>query len=263
MRFPVFTDRQRNAVAWFVSAIIVALSAAVIVNTLRLLDRGFDFTDEAFYLMVAARPAAYDLAYGLWGYGLHPLYELVGGSIAHLRRAGALVLVLLGAVAGVCGVRIAKMNRRSAASIQVVAVSMCVPLTYYSLWIPTPSYNWFVAVGAMFLLIAVILLCDAGQRLHSAAAAAVAAVLVLLTRPANMLGFGAIYLAAIVLAIPHGKDRRVQILRAACLTAIAVIGIAVIWPARCDRQPEQGVRRDLRNGTPDPVFVCRSADRFC
>ena len=202
----------------------------LIVNTLRLLDRGFDFTDESFYLMVAAQPAAYDLAYGLWGYGLHPLYELVGGSIAHLRRAGALILVLLGAVTGVCILRIAKMNWRSAAGVQVVAVSMCVPLTYYSLWIPTPSYNWIVAVGAMFLLMAVILLYEAGHRLHSAAAAAAAAVLVLLTRPANMLGFGAIYLAAIFLAIPDGKDRRVQILRAACFTAIAVIGIAVISP---------------------------------
>jgi hypothetical protein len=230
MQFPVFTDRQRNIIAWFFSAITVALSATLVVNTLRLLDRGFDFTDEAFYLMVAAQPAAYDLAYGLWGYGLHPLYELVGGSIAHLRRVGALVLIFLGAITGVCVLRIAKMGWRSAAGVQIVAVSMCVPLTYYSLWIPTPSYNWIVAVGAMFLLIAVILLYDAGHRLHSAAAGAVAAVLVLMTRPLNMLGFGAIYLAAIFLAIPDGKDRRAQIWRAACFAAIAAIGIAVILP---------------------------------
>jgi hypothetical protein len=230
MRFPVFTDRQRNAIAWFASAIIIALSAALIVNTLRLLDRGFDFTDESFYLMVAAQPAAYDLAYGLWGYGLHPLYELVGGSISNLRRAGAVILVFLGALTGVCVLRIAKMNWRSAAGVQIVGVSMCFPLTYYSLWIPTPSYNWIVAVGAMFLLLAVVLLYEAGHRLHSGAAAAVAAALVLLTRPANMLGFGAIYLAAIFLAIPDGKDRRLQIWRAACFTAIAVTGIALISP---------------------------------
>ena len=82
----------------------------------------------------------------------------------------------------------------------------------------------------MVLLIAVILLYDAGHRLHSAAAAAVVAVLVLLTRPVNALGFGAIYLAAIFLAIPDGKDRRAQIWRAACFTAIAVTGVALIAP---------------------------------
>lgn len=230
MRFLNFSGRQRSALAWLVAAVIVALSAALTVNVLRLLDRGFDFTDEAFYLMVAAQPAAYDLAYGLWGYGLHPLHELVGGSIAHLRRLGALILIFLGAVTGICVLTVAKMDWRSAAGVQVIAVSACVPLTYYSLWIATPSYNWIVAVGAMILLIAVILLHDAARRPHSAAAAAVAAVLVMLTRPANMAGFGAIYLAAILLAIPDGKDRRVQILRAAAFTAMALIGVAAVLP---------------------------------
>lgn len=230
MRFLDFSDRQRCAMAWLVTAVMVALSAALVVNVLRLLDRGFDFTDESFYLMVAARPAAYDVAYGLWGYGLHPLHELVGGSIAQLRRVGALILILLGAATGVCVLAIAKSNWRSAAGVQLIAISACVPLTYYSLWIPTPSYNWIVAIGAMVLLIAVVLLDDAARRPHSAAAAAVAAVLVVLTRPANMLGFGAIYLAAIFLAIPSGKDRGVQILRTAAFTAIALIGIAAVLP---------------------------------
>jgi hypothetical protein len=142
MPFAVFSDRQRKAIAWTVSAMIAALSAALIVNTVVLLDRGFDFTDEAFYLMVAAQPSAYDLAYGLWGYGLHPLYELAGGSIAQLRRAGALILILLGGLTGICVLRLARLDWRSAAAVEVVAVSMCLPLTYYSLWIPTPSYNW-------------------------------------------------------------------------------------------------------------------------
>ena len=230
MRFPVFIDRQRKTIAWLVSAIIAALSAALIVNTLRLLDRGFDFTDEVFYLMVAAQPATYDLAYGLWGYGLYPLYELVGGSIAHLRRAGALILVLLGGITGVYALKIAGRDWRSAAGVQIVAVSMCVPLTYYSLWIPTPSYNWILAVAGIALLIAIILLYDPDKRLHSAAVAAVVAVLVLLTRPANALGFGAVYLAAIFLAIPDGKARSQQIRRAMGFAAVAIIGVAVISP---------------------------------
>lgn len=230
MPFSFLIGRQREIIVWLVSAVVIASSAALIVHTIRLLDRGFDFTDESFYLMVAARPAAYDLAYGLWGYGLHPLYELVGGSIVGLRRAGALILVMLGAVAGVCILGLAKTNWRSPAGAEVVAVSMAVPLAYYSLWIPTPSYNWIVAVAGMLLLIAVILLYEERYRRRSAAAAAVVAVLALLTRPVNALGFGAIYLTAIFLAIPHGKGRWIQIWRVTGFSAIAIIGAALVSP---------------------------------
>ena len=82
----------------------------------------------------------------------------------------------------------------------------------------------------MLLLIAVTLLYDEGYRLRSAAVAAVVGVLVLLTRPVNALGFSAVYLAAIFLAIPNGKDRLMQVWRAAGFTVIAVAGVAAISP---------------------------------
>src|SRR6202035_395575 len=86
--------------AWFLTAVVMALSGTLIVRLVWLLDRGFDFTDQSLYLMLAQRPAEYELTYGLFGYGLHPLYELVGGSIASMERVGALVLVVLGAALG-------------------------------------------------------------------------------------------------------------------------------------------------------------------
>ena len=62
---------------WFVSAAIGGLAITFIVRTIWLMDRGFDFTDESFYLAWARQPSAYDIAYGLFGYGLHPLFEIV------------------------------------------------------------------------------------------------------------------------------------------------------------------------------------------
>ena len=37
--------------------------------------------------MWAQRPADFDIAYGFFGYGLHPLFELVGGSVSGLRAS--------------------------------------------------------------------------------------------------------------------------------------------------------------------------------
>ena len=72
--------------AWFLTAVVMALSGTLIVRLVWLLDRGFDFTDQSFYLMLAQRPAEYELTYGLFGYGLHPLYELFGGGVADMQR---------------------------------------------------------------------------------------------------------------------------------------------------------------------------------
>jgi hypothetical protein len=81
------TARTMRPYEWFVSAAIVGLAIAFIVRTIWLMDRGFDFTDESFYLAWARQPTAYDIAYGLFGYGLHPLFEIFNGSIAGFRRS--------------------------------------------------------------------------------------------------------------------------------------------------------------------------------
>jgi hypothetical protein len=224
----------RDIAAWSASSIVIAASATLIVTTFRLLGRGFDFTDQSFYLMLAQQPAGYELTYGLFGYGLHPLYELVGGSIASMERVGALVLVVLGAALGLVVSNKTGMDWRRPAGAQIVAVSASLPLAYYLLWIPVPGYNWIGLVGAIVLLIAMLLLLEAGNGYGSAAAAAAAAILAIFTRPQTAIGFGALYLAAVLLVDPAPKslfkNSLTQIVRAAGLTAMAVVGIAAILP---------------------------------
>jgi hypothetical protein len=224
------TIPQRNITAWAASAIVAGASAALIARMLWLLDRGFEFTDQSFYLMLAQRPAEYELTYGLFGYGLHPLYQLVGGSIACMQRAGALILVVFGAALGVIVSMKTKTNWRHPIGVQIVAVSASLPLAYYLPWIAMPGYNWFALVGGIALLIAMLLLSKTASGFGSAAMAAVAAMLVMLTRPQTALGYGALYLTAIFLIIPSGMARFTQVLRAACLTVVAAMGIAAILP---------------------------------
>jgi hypothetical protein len=216
--------------AWFATAVVIALSGTLIVRTVWLLDRGFDFTDQSFYLMLAQRPSEYELTYGLFGYGLHPLYELFGGAVASMQRAAALLLAVSGAVLGLTALSKAKIDWRSPAGAQTTFVSASLPLCYYLLWVPTPSYNWFALAGGLVLLIAMLHLLDAASGFRSAAAAALAAVLVMMTRPKNAVGYSGLYLAALLLVVTTNKARFTQIAWAASMTAIAVMVITAVSP---------------------------------
>jgi hypothetical protein len=223
-------SREFGIAAWCASVIVIALSTALIVRTVWFLDRGFDFTDQAFYLMLAQQPAGYELTYGLFGYGLHPLYELVGGSIASMERVGALILVGLGATLGLVVLHKMSVEWRRPAGVQIIAVSASLPLAYYLLWVSVPGYNWIALAGAIVLLIAMLLLLEADNGFGSAAMAAAAAILAILARPQTAFGFGALYLAAIVLVDPTPNRLLKQIGRAAYLTALGVVAAALILP---------------------------------
>ena len=216
--------------AWFVTAVVIALSGTLIVRLVWLLDRGFDFTDQSFYLMLAQRPSEYELTYGLFGYGLHPLYALFGGAVAAMQRTAALLLAVLGAVLGLTALSKAKIDWRSPAGAQTVFVSASLPLCYYLLWVPMPSYNWFALAGGLVLTIAMLHLLDAASGFRSAAAAALAAVLIMMTRPKNAVGYAGLYLAALLVVMTTNKERFTQIVRAASMTAIAVIAVAAVSP---------------------------------
>jgi hypothetical protein len=216
--------------AWLLTAVVIALSGTLIVRLVWLLDRGFDFTDQSFYLMLAQRPAEYELTYGLFGYGLHPLYALFGGDVAAMQRAAALLLAVLGAATGLTALGKAKIDWRSPAGAQIVFVSASLPLCYYLLWVPMPSYNWFALSGGLVLLIAMLHLLDEATGFRSAAAAALAAVLIMMTRPNNAVGYAGLYLAALLAVVTTNKARFTQIGRAASITAIAVIAIAAVSP---------------------------------
>lgn len=106
----------------------------LIVRTVWLMDRGFEFTDQSFYLMLSHRPTEYDFVYGLFGYGLHPLYVLMNGDVASMQRAAALILVSMGAAVGLITVRNAKKDwQHFAGPAQIIAVSAASSLIYYLL----------------------------------------------------------------------------------------------------------------------------------
>lgn len=228
---PVSTlGRLSPRAAWLCAAMIVAASVALIAHTVWLMDRGFDFTDQAFYLMFMQRPAAYRLNYGLWAYGLKPLYELAGGSVAGLRRLCALVLTGFGFVAGLAVLNRAQLSWQRPAGIQILAACAALPLSYYALWIPTPSYNWFALLGGLALFVAILLLRSPDGAKASAVWAGVAGILAAFARPHNAAGYGVLYLAAVLIAFPMARARMTQLAWAAAATALGALALTLLLP---------------------------------
>jgi hypothetical protein len=215
---------------WVVSAAIVGLAIAFIVRTVWLMDRGFDFTDQSFYLAWAQQPTAFDIAYGLFGYGLHPLFDIFNGSIASFRRAAAVILVILGIIAGLIAIGSTRIDRRGPTGLQLIAVSGALPFAYYVSWVVTPSYNWFALAGGLVSIGAMLDLCDPRHALRSAATTALAFVLLIFARPQNAIACLGIYLLAIVIVVPTWRGKLLQTLRTACLAAILIAAVAAVAP---------------------------------
>ena len=215
---------------WFVSTAIVGLAIAFIVHTIWLMDRGFDFTDESFYLAWARQPTAYDIAYGLFGYGLHPLFEIVNGSIAGFRRIAAFILLIFGIIAALIAIGSAKTDRWGPAGLHLIAVSAALPFAHYVLWLITPSYNWFALASGLIIIGAMLDLYDAHHALRSAIIAALASVLLIFTRPQNVIAYLGIYLLAVIIVVPTFRGKFLQMLRTAGLAAFLVGSVAVVAP---------------------------------
>ncbi len=116
--------------------------------------RGFDLTDEAFYLLSTAHPENVTVTFSMFGVVLNPLYDLVAGNIIVLRVVS--VLIWLGISAGVALADIGDQHSESRQNgytfaIQRRSCSRCSvsarSVLYYALWLLTPSYNWLTLVG--------------------------------------------------------------------------------------------------------------------
>jgi hypothetical protein len=127
----------------------VCISAVLIAFLLWLCGRGFELTDEGFYLNSIAYPWAQAHTHLLFGFAFHPLYLLAGGDVAILRYANVVMLWLCASLAF-----FAVLNELSAKPplLQKLALSAALGVTSFNLfllWLPTPSYNSLALSGLL------------------------------------------------------------------------------------------------------------------
>lgn len=135
----------------------VIAAAAVVVSLLACAGilvygsgRGFDLTDEVFYLIWARDPHAYAITYQPFGYLLHPLFLLARANLQAYRLLGFACAAGAGAVLGI------QLAPSRAEKTVFGLYGATAGLTIFFPWIVTPSYNSAANIGAILIVAAVL-----------------------------------------------------------------------------------------------------------
>ena len=131
-------------------------------------NRGFDITDESFYLMNFKFPLDITASYFFFGIAARPLYSLSGGNITIFRIMSILIWMFVATVTSCFTINF--LSRRQAFSESLLKspqnrfLASLLPLAsgglYYSLWLLTPSYNWLMVVFLAVFIIGLQLFLD-------------------------------------------------------------------------------------------------------
>ena len=116
-------------------------------------DRGFVFSDEAFYLLNAKAPASFNVVQTQFGYLLQPFYFLTGENVAAVRRIFIFLIAGAGIMAGWIWSR--QQDVAIVSRISLIAVTGASALACYFFWVFTPSYNLLVFLSGLLLIGAV------------------------------------------------------------------------------------------------------------
>ena len=122
--------------------------------------RGFDFRDEAYYLLWEATPFSYQTSTSDFAYIWHPLYVAAGGKIALYRIFGALCLGLCAATFGIALTRFVNGELKSPTTqLTIVVASTTAAFWEFPIWEPSPNYNE-LNLAALLLYVAGLLLAE-------------------------------------------------------------------------------------------------------
>ncbi len=224
---PVVAGVLAGVLAWGAT---LPLLRAVFTDT----ARGVDMMDESHYVM-AAQPWAADKAFnGMFGWYSARLLDLVGQDLARLRVLAGLILVLVASV-------LARSLRRAAEQLggndwprwlraiwppAVVSAALC----YYTVFVRTPSYNWFASVGVMLVaagLLGVVAARPQDRPVLPGVLLAAGAFVTAVGKATTAVGAtGIALLAVIVHVISSDARRRRQVVVAASAAAVTAVVLA-------------------------------------
>jgi hypothetical protein len=206
-------------------------SGAMLAFTIVYSSYGFDLTDEGFYFLWLAEPAAYSIhiPVSFFGFVYHPIYNFLGGDAVALRRVNVLVTFGVTWLLSVVLMRqlLPHSNTKSISFAAMTAGIATTSLTYFALWwLVTPSYNSLTLQGMMltFTGLAIAINYYSWQRLLGWVCIGVGGWLVFLAKPST-----AALLAPAVLACLMASGRRnyLAICGSASLAASLTLACAI------------------------------------
>jgi hypothetical protein len=206
------------------------------------MGRGYEFSDDANYLIWDATPRSYSWSVSEFGFLWHPLYQLVGGDIRLFRIAGA---ILLSGSAGIFGWSISRFiaSRLPRSSAPVLVVSMMTASFWgFAWWIPSPGYNELNLIGLLLFMAALILAARAIQTTEIVAFAALAALGLTLTAFAKAVSALAALIMGLLWLLLLRPRRPVLFTLVASGCGLAFLMLGIVW---IDGDPSHFIRRKL------------------
>ena len=151
------------------SVVLLLLAALPWALLLAGVPRGFDLTDEAFYLLSYRSPEAIEATFSMFGFLGAPVYRLVDGDIALLRGLGIVGLLLTSA--GTAWVTLRRLAGPAPAGdwLSALLPPIAAGALFYESWLLTPGYNWMVLVGLQGFWVGALLWMRTDDRRLSAA----------------------------------------------------------------------------------------------
>lgn len=124
---------------------ILIATCTLVVTVSSFCFNGIDLTDESFYLIWISKPYLYKWTATLFGFIYHPLYKILGESIALLRIFNTFITFLLSLVlTKTVLIRITPetfVNKNIWPKVIGLASAGLLSIIINSYWLPTPSYN--------------------------------------------------------------------------------------------------------------------------
>lgn len=230
---PVRSDAGRKpteSLAGVALAIIAgAFGLFLLIDVLHYAGRGFDLTDEGYYLHWIARPWLYDASTTVFGFSYHPVYWLLGGNIVQLRQANLLALFVLSLI--LMWLLLARLEPRLGGppyrtGAYAIGLSTAV-FIFCHYWLPTPNYNSLnlqsILITAIGVLIAVT---SSSKRMSVVAGVAIGfgGWLCFMAKPPSALLLAPAVAACLAVTGPRSK---LVIVVAAAVAAASAIATAV------------------------------------
>ncbi len=204
-------------------------SLALVATMLALGDRGYDFSDEGFYLNWISTPHLWSSSTTQFGFVYHPVWVLVGGDVALLRRVTLVITVALSWWAAYLALGRGSRGWPRTVTLSATAAMAALGLRIYNSWLLTPNYNTLALQGTLGIAVGLLVWWSAdGVRRATAGAALVGlgVALLFLAKPPGAAATG-VLVAIVVLAGGRWAIRPLAAAAAAFGAALLLIAVAI------------------------------------
>jgi len=144
----------------YASIILMAFALLMAFSSLFLLafnlSRGFDFTDEAFFILWANQPENIYVALTQFGFYTGFLLKVASGNLTGFRLIGLLILLVMNYIFLSVLYKYMNNGKREKLSIEkvyfLIVMSVMGCAAYYNRWAYlTPSYNWLALIAVLMV----------------------------------------------------------------------------------------------------------------